>query len=172
MDKSQWKISNRFIAMLIIAFGIAFLAMQILPMLASTGRLYGNKLMRLKCYQRVKALRNAETNSPNFNFFKLSDDNKRDTILHGWNPDFWIKTNFTWEASEANRQIIVVCGKEFDNVPKPGFWNYFWRNPAHAVGYSDGQTGLISPDKFTNLISAGFVSVASLATNSEFNIFK
>jgi hypothetical protein len=172
MDKSQWRVSNRFIAMLAIAFGIAFLAMQILPMLASTGRLYGNKLMRVECHWQIKALRSADSNSPSFDFYKLSDDTKRDTILRGWNWNFWIKTNFAWGVSESNRQIVIVCGREFDNVPKPGFWNYFRRNPAHAVGYSDGTTELISREQFTNLISAGFVSMSNLATNAEAGLLK
>jgi hypothetical protein len=168
MDKSQWQFRPVFIALLAVTLG-AFL---ILPNLASTGRLYGNKLMRLECYHQVKSLRNMETNSPNFNFFILSDDNKRDTILRGWNLDLWIKTNFVWTVGESNREIVVVCGREFDNVSKPGFWNHFWRNPAHAVGYSDGTTGLISPEQFTNLISTGFVSMSNLATNAETGLFR
>jgi hypothetical protein len=37
MDKSQWQIRPRFIAMLAVAFGFCFLAMLILPMLAGGG---------------------------------------------------------------------------------------------------------------------------------------
>jgi Type II secretion system (T2SS), protein G len=37
MIKSQWQISDRFIVMLVVAFGISFLVMQILPMLAGGG---------------------------------------------------------------------------------------------------------------------------------------
>ena len=163
--KSLWQLTIGLLVLFVIA-------MIILLHLASTGRLYGNKLMRVECYQQLKALRNAEPNSSNFDFFKLSDDDKRDTIIRGGNSDFWIKTNFTWEASESNRQIVLVCGREFDNVPKPGFWNYFWRNPAHAVGYSDGKTGLVSPEQFVKLISAGFVSMSNLATNDQTGLFK
>lgn len=172
MNKSQWQISHRFIVMLVIAFAIAFLVILILPRLASTGRLYGNELMRVKCYQQLKALKRVGINIPSFDFSKLSDDNKREIIIRGSNSDFWIKTNFTWEVSESKRQIVVVCGKEFDNVPKPGFWNYFWRNPAHAVGYSDEKIGLISAEQFTNLVSSGFVSMSNLGTNIEVGLFK
>jgi hypothetical protein len=65
---------------------------------------------------------------------------------------------------------VIVCGKEFDNVPA-SFWTFHRKNPAGAVGYSDGTTGLISPAQFTNLNLNGFVFISSLATNSEFNIF-
>jgi hypothetical protein len=153
-------------------FVLFVIAKIVLPHLASSGRHYGNKLMRVECYQQIEALKDAETNSPNFDFFKLSDDNKRHTILFGWNSDFWLKTNFTWEVRDSNRQIVIVCGREFDNVPKPGFWNHFWKKPTHVVAYSDGTTGLISPEQFTNLISAGFASMANLATNTETGLFK
>jgi hypothetical protein len=172
MNKSQWQIRDRFIVMLVIAFGIAIFGIVVLPRLASTGRHYGNELMRMRCYQELRALKRAATDSPNFDFSKLSDENKHDIIIRGSNSDFWIKTNFAWEVGGSNRQVVIVCGKEFDNVPKPGFWNYFWRNPAHAVGYSDEKTGLISPEQFTNLISAGFVSMLDLATNATTGLFK
>ncbi|MGA2853599.1 MAG: hypothetical protein ABSE90_05670, partial [Verrucomicrobiota bacterium] len=116
MNKSQWQIRPGFVAGLVLLFALALI---VLPNLASTGRLYGNNLMRVECHWQIEALRNAETNNLNFDFFKLSDDKKRGIILHGWNSGFWIKTNFIWEASESNPQIIIICGREFDNVPKP-----------------------------------------------------
>lgn len=85
--------------------------------------------------------------------------------------DFLVKTNFL-PGDSTNRLVVIVCTHQFDNVPRPVIWNCFRKNPAHAVGYSDGTVGLISSGEFTNLNLSGFVSVASLATNSEFNILK
>lgn len=88
----------------------------------------------------------------------------------GFRPNFWIRTNFHW-AGASNREVIIVCESEFDNVSK-SFWSLGQKYPAHAVGYSDGKSGLISPGEFTNLSMNSFVSLCELATNSEFNIFK
>jgi hypothetical protein len=56
----------------------------------------------------------------------------------------------------APRRVVVVCDQAFDNVP-----NYLlWRAPmAHAVGYSTGEIGLISPEEFSSLDLSGFVDL-------------
>lgn len=85
--------------------------------------------------------------------------------------DFLVRTNFL-SGSATKHQAVIVCTRQFDNVPQPVIWNLYHKNPAHAVGYSDGTAGLILPVEFSNLNLSGFISVASLATNSEFNILK
>ncbi len=63
---------------------------------------------------------------------------------------FFIRTNI--DASvHGPRQIVVVCDHVYDNVPQPAIWNLYHRNPAHAVGYSDGSSGLISDADFKKL---------------------
>jgi len=145
--------------------------MLFLPALATTGRVTGNQLMRMHCYRMVKYLQKKSVNQSGFYFDKLSNEDRSDVILLGWKSDLWVKTNFTFAFSEVKREVVVVCGKEFDNVHKPGFVNSFFRNPAHAVGYSDGKSGLISVEEFTNFNFSSFVSLANLATNSESGIF-
>jgi hypothetical protein len=169
MDKSQWKISDRFIVMLAIAFGIWLLAMLALP--ASSGKLRGNAFALLYCRLELRDWKSANTNG--FNFEQLSkEDKRRAIVLLGLNMDAWTKTNFIWAKSETDREIVIVCRKEFNNVPRPAWWNFYHKNPAHAVGYSDGTAELISPEAFTNLNLSGFISLSNLATNSELNIFK
>ncbi len=151
---------------------IVFLAAKLfLPTLATTGKLRGNEFALFQCRWELANWKNANTNG--FNFEKLSkEDKRRAIILLGLNMDAWTKTNFIWAKSETDREIVIVCRKEFDNVPRPAWWNFYHKNPANAVGYSDGTAGLISPEQFTNLNLTGFVSLSNLATNSEFNIFK
>jgi hypothetical protein len=56
----------------------------------------------------------------------------------------------------APRQIVVVCDRAFDNVPD----YLLWPSPmAHAVGYSTGESGLISPEEFKRLDLSGFVDL-------------
>jgi hypothetical protein len=164
----MWKIF-KMVIIILAAGAIAFAI--IAPSLATTGKLVGNKFALAFCKTQIWIGKNAETNSPNFDFSKLSHEDKRRTLLLGYTFAAWIRTNFVWQNSNANRQIIIVCGKEFDNVPML-FWTFYTKTPAHAVGYSDGTTGLISPAQFTNLNLNGCVSFSSLAANSEFNVFK
>jgi hypothetical protein len=171
MNKSQWKISDNFIGMLVIAFVLALLAAAILPSLATSGKLHGNEYALNNCKWEMRIWKSGETNSSSFDFSKLSHEDTRRVLMLAWKLDVQAKTNFLWQADKTKREIVIVCGTEFDNVPKSS-WSFFLKYPAHAVGYSDGTAGLISPEQFTNLDLTGFVSLSNLATNSEFNIFK
>jgi hypothetical protein len=60
----------------------------------------------------------------------------------------------------AERRIIMVCDHAYDNVPQ----RMFGKSPmAHAVAYSTGETGLISPEEFARLDLSGFVDLQTLA---------
>ncbi len=69
---------------------------------------------------------------------------------------FLIKADEFRIDSARPGQVVLVCDRPYDNVP-----DYFlWRSPmAHAVGYSTGKTGLISPEEFSRLDLNGFVDV-------------
>ena len=141
-----------------------------LPSLAMHGKLRGNEFALHRCEWQTRIWTNAEASSANFDFYKLSDEDKRRVIMMGFKPAFLMKTNFVW-GNSSSREIVIICGQEFDNVPKSP-WTFFLKYPKHAVGYSDRTVGLISPIEFTNFNLNGFVSLSSLAANSEFNIFK
>jgi hypothetical protein len=166
MDKSQWQFRPVFIALLVVTLGV-FL---ILPNLATTGKLRGNASALHLNRTHMILWKSKQANSPNFDFWRLSLGGKRRTIVLGLNLETSFKTNFVWQSDKEKKEIVIVCGKEFDNVPRSP-WTFFLKNRAHAVGYSDGTTGLISPTEYTNLNFSGFVSASSLATNSELNIF-
>jgi hypothetical protein len=76
---------------------------------------------------------------------------------------YLLRTNFVLHATP--RQIIVVCEHRYSNVPQPNFWNLHRKTPAHAVAYSDGSTGLISPAEFKKLDLSGFLDIARLKSN-------
>jgi hypothetical protein len=168
MDK-KWR--NDFLKaagfLLIIFLAIKFL----LPSFATSGKWNGNRSMLFQCKQQMRIWKSAETNNSTFDFSKLSYDDTQRTLIIEWELDVWIKTNFVWQSDKTKREIVIVSGKEYDNVPA-SFWTFYRKYPAHAVGYSDGTAALISPEQFTNLNLTGFVSISNLATNSEFNIFK
>jgi hypothetical protein len=166
--KILWKIFK----MVLIVFVVMLLLFAIIaPHLASTGKLQGNERALKDCELEMEIWKSAETNNSSFDFSKLSYEDTRRVLMIGWQLDAQAKTNFLWQTNKTKREIVIVCGKEFDNVPA-SFWTFYLNYPAHAVGYSDGSAGLISPEQFTNLNLTGFVSLSNLATNSEFNIFK
>lgn len=76
-------------------------------------------------------------------------------------PDHWIPkahffvstqplvgTALDAQRDRKNRRILIVCDTPYTNVPERQFWH---APPTHAVGYSDGTTGLISPAEFAKL---------------------
>jgi hypothetical protein len=65
-------------------------------------------------------------------------------------------------AEARARSIVVVCNKPFTNVPERWLGS---APPTHAVGYSDGSTGLISPAEFAALNLSAFVALDEVRSN-------
>jgi hypothetical protein len=64
------------------------------------------------------------------------------------------------------KRVIMVCDRAYDNVPQ----RMFGTSPmAHAVAYSTGEIGLISPDEFVRLDLSGFVDLRTLAETQGVN---
>jgi hypothetical protein len=155
----------------IICFAVAVYHYIVLPAAAPNKKLTGNQVTLAMCRWELATWRDYQTNSPVFDFSQLTDDQKRRVIMFGLSQDFSIRTNFIWDVPPA-RKIVIVSSRVYDNVPVPPPWNLFWRNAAHAVGYSDGTTGLISEEEFDHLNLFGLASLWSLANNPDFKIFK
>lgn len=155
----------------IVGIAVAAFYFFVLPALDPTKKLAGNRAALAMCRWELTTWRAYQTNSPVFDFHQLTDDQKRRVIMFGLNQDFSIRTNFVW-GDEPSRKIVIVSARVYDNVPVPPPWNLLWRNAAHAVGYSDGTTGLISPEEFDRLNLYGIASLWSLATTPDFKIFK
>jgi hypothetical protein len=145
----------------------------VLPGLVPTQKLSGNQSALAMCGWEMTAWKSYQANRSTFNFHQLSDDEKRRVIMFGLGEDFMIRTNFLW-GDDHGRAVVIVSRRVYDNVPTPAPWNLYHRNPAHAAGFSDGTTGLLSPEQFDNLFLYGFVPLWSLATNADahFKIFK
>ena len=115
----------------------------------------------------------AQANHAVFEISKVNTDDKSDllALAKNWHngTGFFIKTNF---AVRGPTKVITIVSNWKLNTTEPSIGNLFNKNPAHIAGYSDGSVGLISQTEFTSLNLNGFVSSASLATNSEFNISK
>ena len=62
-----------------------------------------------------------------------------------------------------NRQILIVCDTPCTKLPNGVFSH---RPPIHVVGYSDGETGLISPAEFAALDRSTFKRLDELFPES------
>ena len=155
----------------ILCVAVAVFYYVVLPAVAPTEKLTGNQAALAMCRWELDTWQTYQTNSLVFDFHSLTDDQKRRVIMYGLSQDFSIRTNFIW-GSIPSRKIVIVSSRVYDNVPVPPPWNVFYRNAAHAVGYSDGTTGLISEEEFDHLNRFGLTSLWSLANNPDFKIFK
>ena len=159
----------KFIA--IIFFMVVFFFYFVLPELSPNKKLAGNQSVLALCKWELATWRAYQTNGPTFDYRQLTDDQKRRVIMYGLNQDFSIRTNFAWSAA-ADRKIVIVSSRTYYSGPTLELWNRFLWSPAHAVGYSDGTTGLISMEQYDSLNLYGFNSLWNLATSPNFKIFK
>jgi hypothetical protein len=80
----------------------------------------------------------------------------------------FLRTNIVLNSNP--KQILIVCDHAYDNVPQPTIWNGYRKNRAHAVAYSDGSTGLLTPKQFKELDLSRFVDASQLKTNASATI--
>ena len=158
-----------------ITLAAAAAAVVILTVLTPQTNCGGNSAALSACHNYALAAQIASAeNHSQFDTGKIDKQALSELARENWGmtrSDFVVKTNSVLR-NRAKPEIVILCTKQFENVPQPTIWNFYHKNPAHAVGYSDGKTGLISPTEFTNLNLNGFVSVASRTTNSQLTIFK
>lgn len=110
----------------------------------------------------------SEKIGPIFNLDQMPATEKADLIRYSkdhWIPEakILIKTNINLRS--VTKQIVMVCDTFYSNVPQPRLWNGYRVNPAHAVGYSDGSSGLISPAEFKKLNLSEFIDASLISTN-------
>lgn len=142
----------------------------LLPLFARSSNCGGNSAAQAAC--RTIFIYNelaVDTNAGNFDLAQLDAvdrTNLFETATSHWTPNagYWLRTNRPREV--ASKYVVVVCDIAYSNVPQPTVWNLYRETPAHAVAYSDGKVGLISPAEFKKLDLGGFISVTAMATNS------
>ena len=143
------------------------------PMFKGTSNCGGNSAALAACKSYIVILQLWAEDHPNMAFQYSQADAETKQNLARLPGASWIRSTRLLARLEdvrvdptTGRQIIMVCERAFDNVPQ----RIFRRAPmAHAVAYSTGETGLITPDQFTQLDLRGFVDVQTL---SETNMIK
>lgn len=161
---------NTLVALACLYLLLLFAAL-VLPALAPASNCGGNNYALTACKQLVFYARMATpTNSSTLelalldtfdrtNLFRLVDSH--------WTTGagYWVRTNGLGDATQ--KRIVVVCDTVYDNVPQPTIWNLYHLNPAHAVGFSDGTAGLISPAEFTAMDRTDFAALSALGKTNQ-----
>jgi hypothetical protein len=158
----------------ILSLGIIVLATVLtgvfLPAISTPSNCGGNSAALSVCRMCALTVRMGfDGGQGTFDIHNPPEANKSELInicSNHWIPDanFLIKTNVSLDAE--HKTVIIVCDHRYSNVPQPTFWNDYRKNPAHAVGYSDGSTGLITPKQFSELNLAEFIQITRLQTNN------
>jgi hypothetical protein len=148
-----------------------FIAALVLPALFQASNCGGNSAAITACDHYLVLLELWEHDNPGqtFRYDSASPYLRRELAdLAGANwvmpARFLGKLNDVRIDPSGPKQIVVVCDRAYDNVPR----GVLWKSPmAHAVGYSTGATGLISPSEFAQLDLDGFVELVQEIQDSK-----
>jgi len=158
-------------AVVLTVAAVALLAALLLPLVSTATNCGGNNAAISVCKQCALEvlLSRINTRTNGFEFARLPETEKVELakLAHShWVPsaNFWIQTNVANLA--GSKQILVVCDRAYGNLPAPTWRNGYRKNLAHAVAYSDGSGGIITPAEFAKLDFALFIKLSSLTEPS------
>lgn len=138
-----------FLAALLVAISL------VVPVWNQTSNCGGNSAALAQVVQIALIARFAASDAPDHSFrFNAAGPDEREQLagfsrspwLHG--ARFLVSAMPVEEEENQSRRVIVVCNKSYRNVPRQWIG---YAPPTHAVGYSDGSYGLISPAEFAAL---------------------
>ena len=163
-------ITKRKLLTILVPLGfLSLFAALLLPGLARSSNCGGNSAALNVCREIRFYVQLATNTNDSVLDQSLLDSSDQTILFHVvssyWTPDagYWVRTNHLGESPQ--KKITVVCDVVYDNVPLPTLWNFYHRNPAHAVGFSDGTTGLISPADYARMDRTNFLNLTALAKN-------
>lgn len=161
--KALW----RFVVIATVTLSAILVLLSFTPMAHSTN-CGGNSsaLQKVHSLKSFAVSSNFDRGDGSFSFSELSEAELDHLAALGgssWNREakFYVASGKI-SFSETTRRIVAVCDTPYSNVPehRVGIWR--WPGPpTHAVAYSDGSTGLISPEEYADINKADFVDVAS-----------
>jgi hypothetical protein len=161
--KRWWVVSS--IAVVLAATGFAF------PFIKQSSNCGGNSAALSSCssYAAILGLWSVDHPGQLFSYEMASTDVRRELAKV---PSHWIPPPHRFLAKlrqvridpKGSKAILMVCDDAYDNVPQ----RMFGRGPmSHAVAYSTGDVGLISPDEFARLDLRDFTDLRTLDATAE-----
>lgn len=162
------KILWRFIVIATVTLSAILVVLSFTP-IAHITNCGGNSsaLHRVHSLKNFAVSANFERGDGSFSFSELSEselDQLAALVGSSWNREakFYVASGKI-SFSETTRRIVAVCDTPYRNVPehRVGMWRWP-ASPTHAVAFSDGTTGLISPKEYAGINQADLVVVASI----------
>ena len=162
------KPSWRFVAALLIAVAVTVFA--ILPAASRATNCGGNTAALSACRSYILTLELWEGQHPEtiFDLDSISEDIRRD-VSHlpgaSWLHSGRLMARRTLGKldSKGRKEVILVYEKPHNNVPRVTFGH---APMMHAVAFSTGETGLITPEEFARLDLTGFVDLKELQSTN------
>lgn len=139
----------------------------LLPALARPSNCGGNSSAKGVCKRFWFERRVQEEDSDTISSLKSLSAIQRAEAL-GVTTNHWTRlsrylvTTNAFAQSDSPKRPVIICTFPCDNVPQPTIWNGHRRNPAHAVAYSDGSVGLLTPKEFQAFNQTGFAYADTL----------
>ena len=163
MSVSQLKVRRGFVG---VFYGFVFLIFFIMLLAPAYvgGKPTDRDIAMRECRFYLMYAKSATTNSI-FLFDQAEFSNfqkqRRVEVFFKTNSDFWIKTNFTANASHL--EMVIICKNKFYHPQSKNMFgcSYSRLKPAYVAGYSDGTAELISEERFSNFDLMGFISLTS-----------
>lgn len=164
--KAVW----RFMVIATVTLSAILVLLSLTPM-AHTTNCGGNSsalhtVHRLRTFVAVTSL---ERSGGVFSFSDLSDielDQLKAVVGSSWNSEakFYVASGrIGFQEPMGERRIIAVCETAYRNVPEHRMGMWRWpAPPTHAAAFSDGTTGLISPEVYAAINRADMIDVASI----------
>lgn len=162
--------TSRFKKRFLIAAGLVaaltLCVLTLLPLLFRPTNCGGNSAALAACHGYVKILQlwTAGHKGQSFRFELAGEETRRhlsELVGSPWlrSARLLAKLDNVRVDPAFEKSIIMVCDRAYDNVPE----RIFGRSPmAHAVAYSTGEIGLISPEDFARLDLEGFIDLQAL----------
>lgn len=139
--------------------------------MAHTTNCGGNSsaLQKLHGLKSFAAMTSFERSDGKFSFSELTEtelDQLKAVVGSSWNSEakFYVASGrIGFQEPMGERRIIAVCDTAYSNIPehRMGMWRWFAPS-THAAAFSDGTTGLISPEEYAAINQAGMIDVASI----------
>jgi hypothetical protein len=146
---------------------LALAVAVVLPALARVSNCGGNTRALHDCRTFVLVLRiwDVDHNGANFQYSETDSETREWLRLLGrklGSARLLAKLQGVRFDPKGTKSVIMVCDTPFDNVPQ----RRFRRAPfAHAVAYSTGEVGLLSPTEFQRMDLSEFTDLATIASD-------
>ena len=138
----------------------------------------GNSAAKNVCYLvSIEARILADEMDNKFDFYRLNEEQVKSlsdaALTRHWTPNAkYLLRKGPVSLGTNTHEVVVVCDTAYGNVPQPSIWNLHRRTLRHAVCYSDGTSGWLTPSQYKDLNQAQFFELPETQPKGGTNLFE